>query len=82
MTEEEKIEVEYVFEDPIANESDPSFSDFANVFDAFKVKTEVEKVKDEYDRYFKKETGSVDTLNRATAAERILQEEINERKVR
>jgi hypothetical protein len=81
MAEGDEIEVEYVFEDPISNESDPSFKGFANVFDAFKVKTEVEKIKDEYDRYYKKETGSVDTLNRANAAERIFQEEINERKV-
>lgn len=47
----------------------------------FQVKTEVEKSRDDYDRFYKKESGNVDTLNKANIAERILQEEMNERKV-
>jgi hypothetical protein len=44
------------------------------------VKPEVERVKDKYEHYYKKES-DVDTLNKAAISERILQEEMDERKV-
>jgi len=78
---EEKIEVEYIFEDSLADQNDPAFKEFAKIFDAFKVKSESDKVKDEYDHYYHgKKDNNVDTFSKASVSERILQDEINERK--
>lgn len=37
MSGEDEIQVEYVVEEPIVDQADPSFGEFAKILDAFKV---------------------------------------------
>lgn len=37
MADDEDIQIEYVFEEPIIDQTDPTFGEFAKILDAFQV---------------------------------------------
>ncbi|KAI6213833.1 PSP domain-containing protein [Aphelenchoides besseyi] len=74
-----KFEIEYVPEEPMVNENDPKFKEFSRVFDAFKIKTEEDILREEEDYQYRRD-GNLDTFRKAEISERILQEEMEERR--
>ncbi|KAH7730333.1 splicing factor 3b [Aphelenchoides avenae] len=76
------VRIEYVGEKPQLDESDPNYSYFTRIFEAFKVKTEEEiKREEEYNKYYRKGNETdMDSISKAAISERILQEEMSERR--